>query len=210
VNTEQFRPGLLDGAERARKRREIGCREDSVVVLMVARLLRDKGVLELAEAAAIARAQQPNIEFVLAGGTDSGNFSSLTAAEIAKIGAHGALRLIGHRTDIEELLGASDLFVLPSYREGAPRSVLEAMACGLPIVTTDAPGCRDVVRHGVNGSLVGVRDARGLAEAVLALAGDAHARRTLGDASRRIAVAEFSVDRIIAAHFDLYREVLAA
>ncbi len=116
---------------------------------------------------------------------------------------------LGERRDVEELYPGFDLFVLPSHREGFPRSAMEAAACGLPVVATDIRGCRQVVDNGRTGLLVPVHDATGLAGAIAMLAADPARRRAMGDAARRRAEAEFDDRRVIAETLDVYRELLS-
>jgi glycosyltransferase involved in cell wall biosynthesis len=156
------------------------------VVLMAARLLRSKGVAEFAEAASLLRAKDANLRFVLLGGFDFGNAASVGAAELQQWVKRGDIVWINHLDDVRPLLARAEIVVLPSYyREGVPRSLLEACAMGKPVVTTDNTGCREAVEQGVNGLLVPPRDARALAEAIGALLADGEIRRRMGAAGRR-------------------------
>ncbi len=143
--------------------------EKPVTVLMVGRLLREKGVREFVEAAALVRKRLPEAQFLLAGDSDPGNPSSIDPNVIAEWQGRGDVSFLGHRSDIRDLIQAADLAVLPSYREGLPQSLLEAAACGLPLVATDVPGCREVISNGVNGLLVPPLDSELLAEAIIEL-----------------------------------------
>ena len=134
--------------------------------LLVARLLRDKGVREFVEAARIVRRHHPDARFVLVGPTDS-NPAGIPAEEVHGWAAEGVVEVMGEQADVRPFLRDCTVYVLPSYREGTPRSVLEAMATGRPVITTDAPGCRETVEHEVNGFLVPPRDADALAAAML-------------------------------------------
>ncbi|WP_280540224.1 glycosyltransferase family 4 protein [Chromohalobacter sp. 11-W] len=142
---------------------------DDQVFLMVARLVADKGVREYVEAARQVRERFPNTRFLLAGGLDP-NPAGISQAEVDEWVAEGAIEYLGAVQPIQSVLAQCRYFVLPSYyREGTPRSVLEAMSTGRPIITTDAPGCRETVKHGRNGLLVPPRDSRGLADAMESL-----------------------------------------
>lgn len=141
-----------------------------VVFLMIARLLRDKGVLEYAEAASQAKLAMPAARFLLLGGEDSRNPSALTAAEIANIRARGAVEIMDEVDDVRAVIATADVAVLPSYREGLSRSLLEAAAMGRALIASDVPGCSDVVQHGVSGLLVPARDSGALTKAMVALA----------------------------------------
>ena len=114
---------------------------------------------------------------------------------------------MGERTDIAGLYQNAHIAVLPSYREGLPRSLVEAAASGRAVVTTDVPGCRDAIEPGVSGLLVPARDARALADAVLALATDAPRRQAMGKAGRRLAEEAFDIDKVVAAHLDIYAQL---
>ena len=183
---------------------------DGVTVAMVARLIRDKGVPEYLEAARRVREHLGSrVRFRLIGTVDEGNRRSLSWEEVRRL-AGSEVELLGERDDVPRLLAESDIYVLPSHREGLPMSVLEAMASGLPIVTTDAPGCRDTVEEGVNGFLVPVGRAEPLTRAIETLAESGELRGRLGAASRRRAQELFSVERVVAAHLALYARLLNA
>jgi glycosyltransferase involved in cell wall biosynthesis len=138
------------------------------VFLMLARLLVDKGVREYIEAARIVKSQFPNAVFQLAGRIDS-NPSSISFNELNLHIKEGFIEYLGEISSVQKSLAACRFYVLPSYREGTPRSVLEALATGRPIITTDVPGCRETVIHGKNGLLVAPRDSRSLAYAMVKL-----------------------------------------
>ena len=181
----------------------------AVVVTMTSRLLHDKGVDEFVAAAIRVRSRRPEVVFQLAGSLDPGNPTSLTAEEYQRIQAEGAVRLLGHRPDIARLLAESSIIVLPSYREGLPKSLVEAAAAGRAVVTTDVPGCRDAVLPGVTGLLVPHRDAAALASAIEELAADSERRAAMGAAGRRFAEDRFSIVSIVAQHLLIYAGLLA-
>jgi glycosyltransferase involved in cell wall biosynthesis len=142
------------------------------VFLLVARLLKDKGVLEFAEAARLLKPLYPWAEFALLGFQDAQNPNAVPEDQLSSWQAQGWVSYWGSSSDVREQLARADCVVLPSYREGTPRTLLEAAAMGRPLVATDVPGCREVVQHGVNGLLCQPRNASDLAEkmqAVLAL-----------------------------------------
>jgi len=164
--------------------------------LMVARLLVDKGVREYIAAAASVRQSHPEARFHLVGPFDS-NPSAISAEEITAATAHGAIEFHGPAQDVRPHLADCHVYVLPSYREGMPRSVLEAMAVGRAIITTDAPGCRETVPSERNGILVPVRDSVGLANAMLRLlAMPAETIERMGVASRELAESKYDVTAI--------------
>ena len=155
--------------------------EPPVVVTMVARLLRDKGVNEFVEAARLLRARVP-VSMRLVGGVDAGNPASATPQDVEAWQTEGCVQALGERSDVPALYAASHIAVLPSYREGLPKSLIEAAACGRAVVTTDVPGCRDAIEPGKTGLLVPVRDAGALADAIARLAADPALRHAMGAA----------------------------
>jgi glycosyltransferase involved in cell wall biosynthesis len=160
------------------------------VFLMIARLLKDKGAAEFVEAARRVRAALPEARFVLAGGSDP-NPAAVPAETVDLWRAEGLVELPGHVADVRPLLQACSVFVLPSYREGTPRTGLEALATGRPVIVTDVPGCREVALAGENGWLVPARDAAALAEAMLAAASDPARLAAMGVRSRALAEARY-------------------
>ncbi|MEW5788377.1 MAG: glycosyltransferase family 4 protein [Pseudomonadota bacterium] len=179
------------------------------LVLLPARLLWDKGVGEFIEAARRIRAAGLPARFVLAGAPDLANPASVSEATVKAWVEEGVVEWWGHRDDMPETLGASAIVCLPSYREGLPKSLLEAAACGRPIVTTDVPGCREVVLDGDNGYLVPARDVPSLVLALTRLIGDPEQRRLMGERGRLRAETEFSQQRVCAETLAVYRELLS-
>jgi len=177
------------------------------VVLLTARMLWDKGVGEFVEAARLLRKKGVSARFLLVGAPDPLNRAAIPEAVLRGWQAEGIVEWMGFRSDIAALLQASHIVCLPSYREGLPKSLLEALACGKPIVTTDVPGCREVVIDGVNGWRVPARDAAALAEAIGRLLGSAEQRHTMGAAGRRLAETEFAQTRIIAETMQVYKDL---
>jgi glycosyltransferase involved in cell wall biosynthesis len=163
--------------------------------LLMARLLREKGIGEFVDAARIVRARHPQATFRLLGGLDP-NPGGLGRDEVERWAAEGVIEWHGHVDDVRPWIAASSVYVLPSYREGKPRSTQEAMAMGRPVITTDAPGCRDTVEEGVNGFLVPVRDADALADAIERFIANPSLVERMGRASRRLAEQRFDVHRI--------------
>lgn len=159
--------------------------------LMASRLMGDKGIREFAFAAAEVRSAWPDAEITLAGFFDSSP-DSIAKNELETMIEQG-VRYVGHLDDVRPAIRACGIYVLPSYREGTPRSVLEAMAMGRAIITTDAPGCRQTVVHGRNGLLVPPRDGPALAKAMIELAMDPDRVARMGVESRRIAEERFDV-----------------
>ena len=163
--------------------------------LLIARLLGDKGIREYAAAAAYIRRSHPEVSFHLVGGHDS-NPDAIPAEELAAWVASGTLVAPGEVSDVRPSIAQSHVYVLPSYREGTPRTVLEAMAMGRAVITTDAPGCRETVVDGDNGYLVPLRDAAALAEAMQRFINDPSLVQTMGAQSRRRAEDKYDVHKV--------------
>lgn len=176
------------------------------VVMMASRLLWDKGVGEFVEAARLLHGR--DARFVLVGAIDGDNPASIADTDLDQWVREGVLEWWGHSDDMPATLAQSDLVCLPSYREGLPKGLLEAMACGKACVATDVPGCREAVRHEDNGLLVPARDAAALAAAIGRLIDNPDQRQRMGGRGRQRAVEEFSQERVIEATLAVYREVL--
>lgn len=160
--------------------------------LCVCRLLRDKGVLEYLSACRLVRKQHPEIRCLLVGPFDS-NPSALKPGDLQPYIDDGSIEYFGEQTDVRPYLAQCNVFVLPSYREGTPKSVLEALSCGKAIITTDAPGCRETVMEGKNGFLVPVKDDKAIAGKMLFLYQNPGICEEMGNASRQIAEQRFDV-----------------
>ena len=177
---------------------------------MISRLLWGKGVREFVDAATLVRKARSDVVFTLLGAPDDGNPTSVSSQQVRSWAAGGVIEWWGYREDVADVLACSHIAVLPTYYgEGIPKTLLEAAACSRPIVATDVPGCREVVRHGDNGLLVPVRDAHALADAILALADDPDRRAAMGTESRRRAETEFSAERIHQETLEVYERALA-
>jgi len=179
-----------------------------VVVTLVSRILRDKGVLEFIDAASQLRTRVPEVVFQIVGEPDLGNPSAITQSEIDSWKSLSNVKYLGRRSDIADILNGSHIVCLPSYREGLPKSLLEALSSGRPIITTDVPGCREVCDDGVNGLLVPARDSMALSNAIEKLALNQDLRLAMGRAGRVRAESEFSNEIICAQTLDLYRRLL--
>ena len=175
----------------------------------VGRLLGDKGLPTLVEAHALLASRGRPVELLIAGEPDPANPASIQQTTLAEWKRRPGLTFLGHVDDIGAFWARAHIAVLPSLREGLPMSLLEAAACGRPIVATDVPGCREIARDGINALLVPPNDATALADAIGRLAGDAELRRRFGGAGRRIVEDEFSHRRIGREIVALYRRLLA-
>ena len=162
--------------------------------LMIARFLKDKGVREYGEAAARLKRNHPEVEVALAGWLDDSP-DAIDASDLDRFAAAG-LTLLGRLDDVRPAIAAASVYVLPSYREGTPRSVLEAMAMGRAIITTDAPGCRETAIDGDNGFLVPPRDADGLHRAMLRFVEQPELAAPMGLRSRRLAEQKYDVTEV--------------
>lgn len=178
-----------------------------LTVVLAARLLWDKGLAEFVEAIRLLSAQGRTMRFQLAGTPDPGNPASVSEAEVRQWREEGLLEWLGHVEDMPALFSQADIVVLPSYREGLPKSLIEAAACEAALITTDAPGCREVVTHELDGLLAPARDGRMLAAALARLDDDRALALRLGAAARETALRRFDERIIIAKTLDLYNEL---
>lgn len=177
------------------------------LALMPCRMLRDKGVAEFVEAARLLRTGSSHARFRLLGDPDLDNPVSLTRAELAEIAAEGVVEWHPHSDRIADELARASVVVLPSYREGFPKTIIDAAAAGRAAVTTDVPGCRDAVIPGVTGELCRVRDAASLADVLGPLLDDRARLQQMGVAARAHAEAHFGIEQVIATHLRLYRQM---
>jgi glycosyltransferase involved in cell wall biosynthesis len=168
---------------------------DRVVFLLVGRLLRDKGIVEYVEAARLLKRRYPETVFQIVGGLDT-NPSAIEPGQMERWRDEGIIDFQGAAADVRPFLVRASVFVLPSYREGTPVAVLEAMSVGRPIVTTDVPGCRETVIEGENGFLVPVKDPTSLAQAMERFIRQPELVADMGRRSRRIAVEKFDVNKV--------------
>lgn len=178
------------------------------VVVMAARLLRDKGVLEFVEAARLLKQRSILVEMRLIGSPDPGNPTSVTQEELEQWAAEGIISLLGFCRNIAEQYANANIICLPSYREGLPKSLAEAAACGRAVITTDVPGCRDAITPGETGLLVPVKDAVALANAIEKLLNDTELRKRMGQSGRALAEEAFAIEKIVQQHMDIYQELL--
>lgn len=179
------------------------------VVVMAARLLKDKGIEEFIAAARLLKFRGLNIDFWLIGSPDYGNPTTITERQLSIWNEEGLVKLLGYRKDISAIFAQSNIVVLPSYREGLPKVLMEAAACGRAVVTTDVPGCRDSIEPNVTGILVQVKNEIALADAIQKLIEDSKLRQSFGLAGRKLAEEAFSVEKVIAKHLAIYRELIA-
>jgi glycosyltransferase involved in cell wall biosynthesis len=182
--------------------------DGAITVAFVGRLLADKGIRTLVDAHELLASRRRPIRLLIAGEPDPANPASIPSGEIEAWKRRAGIVLLGHVPDIREVWAAAHIAVLPSRREGLPKSLLEAAACGRPIVATDVPGCREIARPNVNALLVPADDPAALAGALDRLAGDPDLRRQFGSAGRRMVEQEFSSECIGRATVALYDRLL--
>lgn len=201
VDVERFAADRWSPEKQQARRQELGLDTgDGPVVIVIGRLVREKGYLELLEAFAQVLPAHPRARLLSIGEalpSDHDDSATQIRARAEALGLGKAVIFAGRRSDVAELLGLGDVFCLPSWREGLPRSIIEAMAAGLPVIATDIRGCREEVIDGKTGRLVPARQVEPLAEALDAMLGDAAARQRMGAAGRRRAVEEFDERMVI-------------
>jgi N,N'-diacetylbacillosaminyl-diphospho-undecaprenol alpha-1,3-N-acetylgalactosaminyltransferase len=187
--------GILDGQQRVR-------------VTLISRLLWDKGIAEFVEAARVLKPRYPSALFLLVGPIDTGNPAAVPGQYAEQAEKEGLIKYLGPRTDIAEILYISDIVTLPSYREGVPRTLLEAMSMEKPIVTTDTAGCREVVEEGKNGLLVPLKDPAALASAIGKLLENEELRIRMGGYGREKVLREFDEKIVVRQTLELYEGLL--
>lgn len=206
VDLSRFDPAGIDTARADRLRKEWEIPPDATVVGMVGRLVREKGWLEYVEAARIVRAQRPDVVFLGIGPHDPQKADALTDEDLA--GASDAVRFVGHVVEMPEGLSILDLFVLATYREGHPRSAIEAACMGIPLVLTDIRGCREVVPDSEYGMLVPPRHPRELASAILSLLEDPGRRAAMSRENRGRTLRDFDERRVVQRTLAIYDSLL--
>jgi len=182
--------------------------QPGIIVALIARLLWDKGIAEFIEAARVLKLKYPSTLFLLVGPVDTGNPAAIPREYVEQAEREGLIKYLGERTDIAEILYISDIVTLPSYREGIPRTLLEAMSMEKPVITTDTAGCRAVVEEGRNGLLVPLKDHAALASAIERLIGDEGLRIRMGRYGREKALREFDEKIVVRQTLKLYEELL--
>lgn len=179
------------------------------VIALASRILGDKGVREYCEAARIIKERGINARFLLAGSTDPSNPTSIPESELKTYEQDGLIELVGHTEDIPSLFKSCNIVVLPSYREGLPKVLIEAAACGRAVITTDVPGCRDAIEEGVTGILVPVKDKTSLADALQELILNPEKCRQMGAAGRELAEREYDINKVVDTHLRIYEKLFS-
>ncbi len=209
IDLQRFAPCAVTALQRERARREIGLPDGAKVVGFVGRLVAEKGLEELFEAAAIVRRRLPSVRFLFVGGTDGEKADALDPLQAHGLGRRGFARFVGHRTDMPVMYSLMDVLALPSHREGFPRAVMEASAMGVPCVVTDVRGCREAVEDGVNGSRVPLGDVPALADALVDILCDPNAARLMSVGGRRMALQQFDQTNVFDTVKSHYARLLA-
>lgn len=180
------------------KYQEIEMRDFSLGLkfLFIGRLLKEKGIHDFVKAAKIVKSKYPNSRFTILGGIDHANMGALKQNELNKLVADGIIEYPGYVSNVKDWISNSDVFVLPSYREGVPRSTQEAMAIGRAIITTDVPGCRETVVDGENGFLVPKWNPEALAEKMIYFIEHPEQICIMGNESHKIAIEKFDAEKV--------------
>jgi glycosyltransferase involved in cell wall biosynthesis len=190
--------------------RFVGCvvADKENIVLLPARMLKDKGVVEFVEAARRIKTAKPSWRFLLAGAADYDNPSAIAEDCLRTWQAEGSIEWLGHLDDMVQLYRDAAIVCLPSYREGMPKSLLEAAAAGCAVVTTDVPGCREAIEPGITGDMVPAGNSKALEEVLLSLINDPKRRVAYGIAGQKRAKKLFSIDSVIEQTLDIYKAIL--
>lgn len=205
VSGDRFNPVLYS---RVKSRESLGITNEKVI-MFVGRLVREKGIVELLEAFPLVRDEMKEATLMIVGDSVTGDRDGLDVEQLIQsmpMETKERIRLLGMREDIPELLCAADLFVLPSYREGLPRSIIEAMAMGKPIVATDVRGCREEVFPDVNGYLCKAKDSSSLANTILEIMKDESKLKRFGESSRRLFLEEFNEKVVLERQMNIFNE----
>lgn len=179
-----------------------------VIVTFVARLLVDKGIREFIHASKILYRKKKKVDFWVAGDLDEGNPESVKTKEVESWKKLPNVKVIGFHKNIADLYSKSNIACLPSYREGLPRSLVEAAACGRAVITTDVPGCRDAIKPNKTGVLVPLKNAKALADTIESLIDNQDVRKEMGIAGRALAEKDFAIEKIVGEHIQIYHDLL--
>ena len=195
VDCDKFRPSAKESNEK--------------MILLASRMIWDKGVQEFVEAAKIVKEQKPEVRFILAGKADKGNPNVVPVETLRSWTEKGYVEWLGYVNNMIELIQRSTIVALPTfYPEGVPKILIESASTGKPIVTTNRPGCNDIVKGGKNGILIPEKDSQALANAILTLLNDPEKMKKYGKRGRELVLEEFSEDIVVAKTMKLYDELL--
>ncbi len=204
IDIERFRPRPLEEEVLSQKRHDLGLPSDAITIGFVGRLVREKGLLELFEAFRALYADLPNLWLLVVGPHDSEKADRVSPTISKNYGISDRCIFTGRVPDILEMYSAMDIFVLPSHREGMPLAVLEAQAMGIPVITSDARGCRESIVPGRTGMIVPVGDSGALAEAIKKLANDRELRRHMGEVGAQLVRERFDQQLVFSTYENEY------
>ncbi|MDE0593576.1 MAG: glycosyltransferase family 4 protein [Dehalococcoidia bacterium] len=208
VDVSEYKPNTRNSEDALEIRRSLGIAPDAFVALFVGRLQLDKGLTEFVEAARQIKSRRKDIVFVMVGAPDPGNKRSVSEATLTQWKSEGDVVFTGRREDVPDVMAIANTVTTPTfYREGLPRTLLEAAATGLPLIGTDMPGVREAIGNGVNGTLIPTRDSNALALAVEELADDPAKAERYGQASLDRAIDEFDHRRVIGEYLKMYEQL---
>lgn len=208
VDLAKFDPDRFEADFKRRKRAQIGIDDDAIIVGIIGRLVKEKGYLELFKAMRNVTTTNQKVRLIIIGSEEPQKPDRISVSTFAEYGLAKKILWLGIREDIPELLACCDIYVLPSWREGFPRSAIEAAAMGLPIVATNIRGCRQVVDNGVTGLLVPLRDSDALALAIEKLVADQEIRKKMGQAGYAKARREFDERKVCRIVLNTYQKLL--
>jgi glycosyltransferase involved in cell wall biosynthesis len=177
------------------------------VVMVVSRLLYDKGIREFIDAVRLLKSKSIDFRAILVGAVDA-NPNSIEERELNSWVEDGIVEHLGFRNDVSNIISMANIIVLPSYREGLPKCLIEAAACGRAVITTDVPGCRDAITPGLTGILVPVKNVPELADAINMLLHDEKKRSSMAMEGRKLAEAAFDIQMVVESHLHIYKSVI--
>jgi glycosyltransferase involved in cell wall biosynthesis len=208
VRIELYNPARFSTEDRKAIKQEIFQSSDVLVVTSIARMIRSKGAIEFGEAAKLVQARRPQVRFLFVGTNDEQSVDNLNGDEVNRL--KEAVTLAGYHRDIPRILAATDIFVLPSYREGLSRVLLEAALMELPLIASDVPGCRDVVIDRVTGLLTPPRNSQALADAIFDLIEHPELRCQFGHTARESVARQYDLSLVISRVREIYLSLLAS
>lgn len=210
LKVDQARINLIPGSGvDLSKYKDFDIYKKKPIVLLPARMLKDKGVIEFVESARTLKSQYPSWDFLLAGAADYENPSSISRETIENWESEGMVEWLGHVEDIVPVLGSASIVCLPSYREGMPKSLLEAAAAGCAIVTTDSVGCREAIIPGETGELVPTENVELLTKAIRKLIDNKALRERYGENGRKLAADRYDLKNVVSRTLDIYNELIS-
>lgn len=204
----RFNPTIIEEGKTLKLKQELGLKEDDIVFTFIGRLVREKGILELLKAFKKVSEIHPNAKLLLIGDLSHSERDQNAIKEIKKLLNQSNIEHLGFRNDTEYLLNVSDVFVLPSYREGLPRSIIEAMAMNNAIIATNIRGCREEVMEGTNGFLIERKSIKELKEAMIKMIEQPEEREAFKEESRKIALKEFNEEKVLLKQMVLFEKLL--